>query len=127
MKQSNIQIINVESFAQFVMLAMKENDETYVALSYQMLFIKSSKKFASCEAARCEILQIEELNVSKFLKNLAQMFSEMLSNNLNTHDQVEHSIDFVKRKTPRIECVYNMSQNELAAFRNYIADVLKKN
>ena len=51
----------------------------------------------------------------------------MLSNNLNTHDQVEHSIDLVKEKTPRIDCVYNMSQNELIALRNYIADALKKN
>ena len=55
------------------------------------------------------------------------MFFEMLLNNLNTHDQVEYSIDFVKEKTPRIECVYNISQNELVALRNYIADALKKN
>ena len=85
-KQLNIQIINVESFAQLVMFAMKKNDETYVALSYQILFIENLKKFASCETARCEILQIKKLNVSKFLRNFAQMFFKMLSNNLNTHD-----------------------------------------
>ena len=44
------------------------------------------------------------------------MFFEVLLNNLNTHDQIKHSIDFVKEKTPRIDCVYNMSQDELAAF-----------
>ena len=55
-KQSNIWIMNVESFAQLVMLAMKKNDEIYIALSYQMLFIESLKKLASCEAARCEAL-----------------------------------------------------------------------
>ena len=119
--------MNVENFAQLVMLAMKKNDEIYIALSYQMLFIENSKKFVSCEAARCEIFQIKKLNVSKFLKDLAQMFSEMLLNNLNTHDQVEYSIDFVKEKTSRIECVYNMSQDELVAFQNYIANALKKN
>ena len=48
--------MNVESFAQFVMLIIKKNDETYVALSYQMLFIENSKKFVSCEVARCKIL-----------------------------------------------------------------------
>ena len=106
---------------------MEKNDETYVALSYQMLFIENSKKLANCEAARCEIFQIEKSNVSKSFRNLAQMFFEMLSNNLNTHDQVEHSIDFVKEKTPRIDCVYNMSQNELVALRNYITNALKKN
>ena len=92
-----------------------------------MLFIESSKKLASCEAARCKTFQIEKSNVSKLLKDLAQMFFKMLLNNLNTHDQVEHSIDLVKEKTSRIDCVYNMSQNELAALRNYIANVLKKN
>ena len=55
------------------------------------------------------------------------MFFKMLLNNLNTHDQIEHSIDFVKEKTSRINCVYNMSQNELVAFRNYITNALKKN
>ena len=55
------------------------------------------------------------------------MFFETLLNNLNTHDQVEHSIDLVKEKTSRIDCVYNISQNKLVALRNYIADVLKKN
>ena len=48
--------MNVESFAQFVMLAIKKNDEIYVALSYQILFIENLKKFINCEAARCEIL-----------------------------------------------------------------------
>ena len=44
------------------------------------------------------------------------MFFEILLNNLNTHDQVEHLIDFMKEKTSRINCVYNMSQNEFVAF-----------
>ena len=33
-KQSNIRVMNVKSFAQFVMLAIKKNDEIYVALLY---------------------------------------------------------------------------------------------
>ena len=55
------------------------------------------------------------------------MFFEMLLNNLNTHDQVEHSIDFVKKKTSRIDYVYNISQDKFVALRNYIANALKKN
>ena len=119
--------MNVESFAQLIMLIIKKNDETYVVLSYQMLFIKNLKKFASCEAARCETLQIKKLNVSKSFKDFAQMFFEVLLNNLNTHDQIEHSINLVKKKTSRIDCVYNMSQDKFAAFQNYIANILKKN
>ena len=40
----------------------------------------------------------------------------MLLNNLNTHDQVEYLINFMKEKTSRIDCVYNMSQNKFIAF-----------
>ena len=78
--------MNVKNFAQFVMLAMKENDEIYVTLSYQMLFIENSKKFVNCEIARCEILQTKKSNVLKFFKDFAQMFFKILLNNLNTHD-----------------------------------------
>ena len=66
--------MNIKSFAQLVMLAIKKNDETYVVLSYQILFIKNSKKFINREVTRCNVFQIEELNMSKFLKDLAQMF-----------------------------------------------------
>ena len=51
----------------------------------------------------------------------------MLSNNLNMHDQIEHSINFMKKKTSRINCMYNMSQDKFIAFQNYIANALKKN
>ena len=54
------------------------------------------------------------------------MFFEMLLNNLNTHNQVEHSINFVKEKMLRINCVYNILQDEFVAFRNYIENILKK-
>ena len=55
------------------------------------------------------------------------MLFEILSNNLNTHDQVKYSIDFVNEKTSRIDCVYNKSQDKFFAFRDYIVNVLKKN
>ena len=34
---------------------MKKNDETYIILLYQMLFIENLKKFANREIARYEI------------------------------------------------------------------------
>ena len=77
-----------------------------------MLFIESLKKFANCEAARCNAFQIKKLNVSEFLRNFAQIFFKTLLNNLNTHDQIKHSINFTEKKTTRIDCVYNISQDE---------------
>ena len=81
-----------------------------------MLFIENLKKFVNREIARCETFYIKKSNVLKSLKNLARMFFEMLLNNLNMHDQVEHSINFVKEKTSRINYVYNISQNEFITF-----------
>ena len=63
--------MNVDNFAQLVMLAMKKNDETYVALLYQMLFIGNSKELANRETARCEIFQIKKSDMSEFLRNFA--------------------------------------------------------
>ena len=80
-----------------------------------MLFIESSKKFASRETTRCDAFQIKKLNISESLRNFAQMFFETLLNNLNMHDQIEHSINLVKEKTSHIDCVYNMLQDKLAA------------
>ena len=33
----------------------EKNNETYVVLLYQMLFIESSKEFANCEVAHCKV------------------------------------------------------------------------
>ena len=62
--------MNVKSFAKLIMLAAKKIDETSVVLLYQMLIIENSKKFINCEAALRDILQIEELNILKSLKDL---------------------------------------------------------
>ena len=79
-------MMNAESFAQFIMLAIKKNNKIYVILSYQMLFIENLIKLVSREVARCNTFQIKKSNVLKFLKDFAQMFFEMLLNSLNTHD-----------------------------------------
>ena len=47
--------MNVENFIQLVMLARKSNNEIYVVLLYQMLFIENLKKVASRETACCEV------------------------------------------------------------------------
>ena len=65
--------------------------------------------------------------MSEFLKNLAQMFFEILLNNLNIYDQVKQSIDLVNEKTLHIDCIYNILQDEFVAFQNYIVNALKKN
>ena len=54
------------------------------------------------------------------------MFFEALSDNLNTHDQMKHLIELMKRKLSRIDSIYKMSQNELATIRDYLISALKK-
>ena len=50
---------------------------------------------------------------------MKKAFSEKLSDNFNTHDQMKHFINLLFDKTSRNESIYNMFQNELAAIRDY--------
>ena len=68
------------------MLARKNNDEIYVILLYQMLFIENLKELLNRETTYYETFQIKKSKMFESLKDFAQMFFEMLSNNLNTHD-----------------------------------------
>ena len=54
------------------------------------------------------------------------MFFEMLSNNLNTHDQVKYAIDFINNQISRMRSCYNMSQDKLSIIREYLFTILKK-
>ena len=49
------------------MLALKEKEEIYITLFYQLLSIESLSQYVKREAARCEILQTEKLNISDSL------------------------------------------------------------
>ena len=108
------------------MFVKKNNDKTYIVLSYQTLFIESLKKFANCKTAYYKFLQIKKSKVLESLKDFAQIIFKILLNNLNTYDQVEYLFNFINEKTSRIDCVYNISQDKFVAFRNYIANALKK-
>jgi len=90
------------------MLAAKKRKETYVALLYQLL---STLQNADHQTARCNALQAKE---SKILLDLKKVFSEILSDSLNMHDQMKHFIDLMKSKMSRIEFIYKMTQNEFA-------------
>ena len=68
------------------MLALKEKEEIYITLFYQLLLIKSLSQYIKREVMRCEALQIKKLNILKSLQDFAEMFFEAFSDNLNTHD-----------------------------------------
>ena len=91
------------------MLALKEKEEIYVTLLYQLLSTESLSQYVEREAARCEVLQTEKSNISDSLQDLAEMFFEALSDNLNTHDQMKHLIELMKGKLSRIDSIYKMS------------------
>jgi len=54
------------------------------------------------------------------------VFSEILSDSLNTHDQMKHFIDLMKSKMSCIKFIYKMTQNELAVIWDYLNSALKK-
>ena len=73
-----------------------------------------------------KIIQIKKFEIFVSIQNLTKMFFETLSNNLNTHDQIEYVIDFIDNQISRIKSCYNMSQDKLSAIREYLFTALKK-
>ena len=54
------------------------------------------------------------------------MFSEALLDSLNTYNQVEYPIDLEPDKTLKSGPIYNISQDELVATREYLSSTLEK-
>jgi len=97
------------------MLAAKKREETYIALLYQLLFTDDLLQNADHQTARCNALQAKESKILSVIQDFKKVFSKILSDSLNTHDQMKHFIDLMKSKMSCIESIYKMTQDELAA------------
>ena len=96
------------------MLAAKKREETYITLFYQLLFTDDLSQNADHQTARCNALQMKESKILSAIQDLKKVFSEILSDSLNMHDQIKHLINLIKSKMFRIEFIYKMIQDELA-------------
>jgi len=96
------------------MLAAKRRKETYVALFYQLLFINDLLQNADHQTARCNALQAKESVIFSAIQDFKKVFSEILSDSLNTYDQMKHFIDLMKSKISYIKSIYKITQDELA-------------
>ena len=76
---------------------------------------------------RYDVTQLNDFIVFEKLKSLSEIFLEKLFNNLNTHDQIEHSINLLSEKLFKKDSIYNMLHNELAAIKDYLNNAFKKN
>ena len=96
-------------------------------MSYQMLFLIQNYAYRKRNVVRCDALQINRNdNIFKKIKEVIDVFFKTFSNNLNTHDQIEHVIDLQSNKLFRREFIYNMSHDELIVIRNYFENALIK-
>ena len=109
------------------MLIIEKKNEVYVTIFYQLLNFVNTSQLAKSRVARCDVMQIDEFDISTQLQSLEEAFFKILFNNLNTHDQMKHLIDLIESKMSRVDLIYNMSQNELVAIWEYLASALKKN
>jgi len=113
-------------FVELTMLAAKRREETYVALLYQLLSTDDLLQNADHQTARCNVLQAKELKILSAIQDFKKVFSEILSDSLNTHDQMKHFIDLMKSKMFCIESIYKMTWNKFVAIRDYLNSALKK-
>jgi len=91
------------------MLATKKREETYVALLYQLLFTDDLLQNADHQTVRCNALQAKESKILFVIQDLKKVFSEILSDSLNMHDQMKHFIDLMKNKMSCIKSIYKMT------------------
>jgi len=91
------------------MLAAKKREETYVALLYQLLSINDLLQNADYQTARCNALQAKESKIFFVIQDLKKVFSEILCDSLNMHDQMKYFIDLMKSKMSCIESIYKMT------------------
>jgi len=91
------------------MLATKRRKETYVALFYQLLFTDDLLQNANHQTARFNALQAKESEIFSVIQDFKKVFSEILSDSLNTHDQMKHFINLMKSKMSCIKSIYKMT------------------
>ncbi len=91
------------------MLAAKRRKETYVTLFYQLLFINDLLQNADHQTARCNALQAKESKIFFVIQDLKKVFFKILSDSLNTYNQMKHFIDLMKSKMFCIEFIYKMT------------------
>jgi len=91
------------------MLATKRRKETYVTLFYQLLFTDDLLQNANHQTARCNALQVKESEIFFVIQDFKKVFSEILSDSLNMHDQMKHFIDLMKSKMSCIKFIYKMT------------------
>jgi len=91
------------------MLAAKKRRETYVILFYQLLSTDDLSQNANHQTARCNAFQVKESKILFAIQDFKKVFSEILSDSLNMHDQMKHFIDLMKNKMSCIESIYKMT------------------
>ena len=126
-KQISINFCSTKKFVDLIMIIIANRDRAYVAMSYQMFFLAQSYQYRRRNVARCDALQVNRNDhIFDVIKKVIEIFFKTLSNNLNTHDQVEHVIDLQSNKKSRFESIYNMSHDEFIVIRDDFENALTK-
>ena len=92
-----------------------------------VFFLIQNYAYRKRNIVRCDTLQINRNdNIFKKIKKIIDVFFKTFSNNLNTHNQIEHIINLQSNKLLRYKFIYNMSHNEFIVIRNHFENALIK-
>ncbi len=69
---------------------------------------------------------MKESEIFFAIQDFKKVFSEILSDSLNTYDQMKHFIDLIKSKMSCIKFIYKMTQDKFTAIQNYLNSALEK-
>ena len=68
------------------MLTQNKNKKIYVVLLYKLLVNEIKLSCNYRQFVKCKVLKIEEFELFKFIKNLINVFFEILFDNFNIYD-----------------------------------------
>ncbi len=125
-KQKQVNLCKILKFVELTMLAAKKRRETYVALFYQLLSTDNLSQNADYHTAKCNAFQAKESEILSVIQDFKKVFSEILFDSLNMHNQMKHFINLIKSKMSCIESIYKITQDEFTVIWNYLNSMLKK-
>ena len=68
----------------------------------------------------CDIIQLNDLEISNQIKYISKVFLKELFNSFNIYNQIEYFIDLLFDKLFKTGSIYNISYNEFATIKDIL-------
>jgi len=113
--------VELKIWATRLELSWKCEQLNLISIRVQNVNLKLNSTISLCNA-----LQMKESKIFFAIQDFKKVFSEILFDSLNIHNQMKHFIDLMKSKMFCVESIYKMTWDEFTVIWNYLNSALKK-